>query len=85
MSSDYVQPLTDKQKEMWASVCAPDKYWLDTDTRKLIEIDYSVTDPSGAPVPPIDCVMVEVRKVPVPDRWSKPIHKPTLNATKPEG
>ena len=84
MSKDYAELLTDKQKAMWASVCVPpeERYWLDTDTMKLIEIDYSVTDPSGAPVPPIDCVMVEVRGVRVPDSWSKPIgNKPTEEVT----
>ena len=36
------------------------KYWLDTDTNKLMEINESTTGSDGKPCPPIDCVPVVV-------------------------
>ena len=36
------------------------KYWLDTDTQKLIEIDRQTTGSNGEPCPPMDCVPVVV-------------------------
>ena len=36
------------------------RYWMDTTTMQLSEIDNSVTNDTGEPHPPMDCIMVEV-------------------------
>ena len=39
------------------------QYWMDTMTMRLSEIDNSVTNNTGKPHPPMDCIMVEVCEV----------------------
>ena len=39
------------------------KYWYDTLTNSLLEIDDNTTGSDGEPCPPMDCVMVEVKVI----------------------